>query len=29
MNKETVEKRKELRLQLLINLYEHYFNNEH
>ncbi|MGE6516653.1 hypothetical protein [Lysinibacillus sphaericus] len=28
MNKETVEKRKELRMHLLTNLYEHYFKNK-
>ncbi|MBG9453299.1 hypothetical protein ABE61_04190 [Lysinibacillus sphaericus] len=28
MNKETVEKRKDLRIHLLINLYEHYFKNK-
>lgn len=28
MNKETIEKRKEFRMHLLINLYEHHFNNK-
>lgn len=28
MNKDTVEKRQDLRMHLLINLYEHYFNHE-
>ncbi|SPU37901.1 Uncharacterised protein [Lysinibacillus capsici] len=28
MNKETIEKRKDLRMHLLIHLYEHYFKNK-